>query len=105
MEDDPALVGKKASKGLFAGFGFGVKSSDPVVVKNENVNAADIMVDKPPGMEGFLEKKAKGKTSNEWQKKFFKIDEKSCTLFYYKSKKYVFHILSLYSLTTFLYLS
>ena len=88
VEDDPALVGKK-SKGLFSGFGFGVKSDDTQVVKNDSVNAADIMVDRPAGMEGFLEKKAKGKVSNEWQKKYFKIDEKSCTLFYYKSKKYV----------------
>lgn len=89
VEDDPALLGKKAGKGLFSGFGFGVKSSDSQVVKNENVNAADIMVDRPAGMEGFLEKKAKGKVSNEWQKKYFKIDEKSSTLFYYKSKKFV----------------
>lgn len=91
MVDDPALVGKKASKGIFSGFGFGVKGdTESEVVKNDSVNAGDIMVDRPAGMEGFLEKKAKGKVSNEWQKKYFKIDEKTCTLFYYKSKKYVF---------------
>jgi hypothetical protein len=69
VEDDPELVQKKDKGFMSKMFSFGVKSEDTKQDVGTS-SAKDLVIDKPAKLEGFLEKKGKGKLNSEWQKRY-----------------------------------
>lgn len=43
--------------------------------------------DKPPALEGWLEKKGSGMMGSDWQKRFVRVDEATGSLLYFKSSE------------------
>lgn len=66
---DEDVEQSKISGNWFGKFGFGSKPED--IVKDD---VPDEVQEKPQPLKGYLDKKAKGKFSSEWQKRFSSID-------------------------------
>ena len=76
---------EKKSSAWFGNFNFGVKKED-IDVDND-LNDKQV-IDKPSKLQGWLEKKGKGKFTSEWQRKYCKVDESTSSLLYSKSKDF-----------------
>ena len=76
---------EKKSSAWFGNFNFGVKKEDIEVDNDFNDKQ---VIDKPAKLQGWLEKKGKGKFTSEWQKKYCKVDESTSSLLYSKSKEF-----------------
>lgn len=67
----------------------GLNSFQDIPLSNNKYNPSNTLSDKPPLLQGWLEKKGHGMVhmGNEWQRRYCRIDEETSTLQYYKTDK------------------